>query len=122
MKSLMVALVVAAGFAVPAQALSPETEAFLRKAGLDPASEAVRIAEEDGTIVTMYRDDEKRISLESLAKEGAKNGIKSFVATRAFIRKLKADFAGTPFLKTNYDGLYLTLEERRLATRKAIES
>ena|SRR3989338_4768946 len=122
MKSLMVALVMSAAFAAPARALTPEVEAFLRKAGVDPASEAVRIAEEDGTIVTMYRDDEKQISLESLTREGAKNGIKAFVATRAFIRKLKADYAGTPFLRTNYDGLYLTIEERRLATRKAIES
>ncbi len=121
MKSLMVALVVAAAFAAPARALSPETEAFLRTAGLDPASDAVRLAEEDGEIVTMYRDDEKTFSLDSLARDGAKNGIKAFVATRGFIRRLKADFAGTPFLKTNYDGLYLTLEERRLATRKAIQ-
>ena len=37
------------------------------------------------------------------------------------IESLKADFAGTPFLKVGYDGLYLTIEERRLATRKAIE-
>ena len=121
MKSLMAAVILSAAFAAPARALSPEAEAFVRKAGLDPASAAVRQADGDGTIVTMYRDDEKKFSLESLALEGAKNGVKAFVATRGFIRKLKADFAGTPFLKVGYDGLYLTVEERRLATRKAIE-
>ncbi len=121
MKSLMLAIVAAAALAAPARALSPQAEAFVRKSGLDPASAAVRLAESDGTITTMYRDDEKKFSLESLALEGAKNGVKAFVATRGFIHKLQTDYASTPFLTVGYDGLYLTMEERKLATRKMLE-
>ena len=121
MKSLLLMIVATAALAVPARALSPEAEAFVRKAGLDPASVTVRQAEADGAIVTMYQDDERTNSLESLAKAGLKNGVKAFVSTRAFIRKLKANYAGTPFPTSGFDGLYLTVEERTLATRKMFE-
>lgn len=104
--------------AVPAQALSPETEAFLRRAGLDPASDAVRLADEEGPVQTVYQGDDKQYSLDTLARDGAKNGIKAFVATREFIRKLKVDFAGTRIPTQGYDGLYLTVEERKLALKK----
>lgn len=98
--------------------MAPETEAFLRKAGLDPASAAVRLADKEGPIDTTYQGDEKQFSLDSLARDGAKNGIKAFVSAREFIRKLKANFAGTPIPAGGYDGLYLTLEERKLALKK----
>lgn len=122
MKSLVLAIVASATLAAPVRALSPVAEDFVRKAGLDPASDAVRAADKDGTISTTYRGDLKKYSLESLAKEGARNGVISFVTTRAFIRKLEADFAGTPIPKTGYDGLYLTVEQRRMVARKIVES
>ena len=118
MKSLTLAVVVCAALAAPARALTPETEAFIRKAGLDPASAAVQLADKDGTIDTVYQDDEKHFSLDSLAKDGAKNGLKAFVATRSFIHALKKDFNGTPVPKAGYDGLYLTIDERKLALSK----
>lgn len=120
--------VVASATAVPAtpalsgsKELSPQAEKFIRSIGLDPKSKEVMQAAADGTIVTLYRDDEKRFSLESLALEGAKNGVRMFVATRWFIHNLKADYENTPFLTADYDGLYLTMDERKLATRKMIE-
>ncbi|MDD5303817.1 MAG: hypothetical protein PHS14_12010 [Elusimicrobia bacterium] len=118
----MFAIAVSAALAAPARALSPEAEAFVRKAGLDPASAAVRLADADGTIDTTYRGDQKSFSLESLALEKAKNGVNAFVTTRNFIHKLEADFRGTPIPKTGYDGLYLTTEQRTLVARKIIES
>lgn len=118
MKSLLLAAAAFAILAVPARALAPETEAFLRKAGLDPASAAVKAAAEEGPVKTVYQGDDKEFSLDSLAKEGAKNGIKAFVAARDFIRRLKANFAGTPIPVNGYDGLYLTPEERKLALKK----
>lgn len=118
MKPLLFALAVSAVIAAPARAMTPETETFLRKAGLDPASAAVRAADAEGPVSTVYQGDEKTYSLDSLARDGAKNGIKAFVATRDFIRKLKANFAGTPAPTAGYDGLYLTTEERKLALKK----
>lgn len=118
MKSLIFFVAVFAALAAPAGALTPETEAFLRKAGLDPASPAVRQAEAEGPVSTVYQGDEKEFSLDSLARDGAKNGIKAFVAAREFIRRLKANFSGTPIPPAGYDGLYLTVEERKLALKK----
>ena len=122
MKSLMFVIAAFASLAAPVHALSPKAEAFVRKAGLDPASAAVQLAESDGTITTTYRGDEKSFSLESLALEGAKNGVNAFVTTRNFIRKLEADFKGTPVPKTGLDRLYLTEEQRDLLVRKIVES
>ena len=121
MKSLLFTLVAVSFLSAPALALSPEAADFVRKAGLDPASATVKAADADGTIVTIFHDDEKQFSLESLAIEKAKNGVNAFVFTRTFIRKLKANYAGTPFPTSSYDGLYLTLDERKLAMRKMVE-
>jgi hypothetical protein len=121
MKFLLSVLIASASLAVSAHALSPQAEAFVRKAGLDPASADVRQADADGMIVTIWQGDERKHSLESLANEGMKNGVKVFVSTRAFIRKLKADYAGTPFPTSGFDGIYLTVEERKLAERKMLE-
>lgn len=118
MKSLLIAVAVSAILSAPARALSPETSAFLVKAGLDPASADVRLADEEGPVTVLYQGDDKEFSLDSLAKDNAKNGIKAFVASRAFIRQLKKNFAGTPAPKQGLDMLYLTLDERKLALKK----
>ena len=107
---------------VPALALAPETEAYLKKIGLDPASDAVKIADQDGVIKTVYHDDTQEFSLASLAQAAKPNGVKAFVTTRAFIKSLKADFNAASFPKVGYDAMYLTPDERKLAGRKLIAS
>lgn len=118
MKTLLLAAAVCSALALPARAITPETSAFLVKAGLDPASPQVRMADEEGPVKTSYLGDDKEFSLDSLAQDGAKNGIKAFVAARDFIRRLKNNFAGTPSPKEGYDALYLTPAERKLALKK----
>ncbi len=120
MKTILVALAVAAALASPSFALSPQAESFLRKIGLDPDAEAVRAAEADGTITTTFRGDAASFSLESLALEKKRNGVLAFIATRAFIHKLEKD-PGTPIPKANYDGMYLTADQRKLVARKIAE-
>lgn len=106
---------------VPEAPLSPRTIAFLKSIGLDPGSEDVQIAHEDGVISSVFRGKPISNSLESLAKEGSEKGVTSFITTRVFIRRLKADFAGTPIPKVGYDGIYLTKEERLLVADKLVE-
>lgn len=119
MRPLLVAVIVVASVSA-ASALSPQSEAYLRQIGLDPAAADVRAADADGTIQTTYKGDLAEYSLESLASSRKRNGTIAFVTTRNFIRRLKDDFDGTPLLKTGYDPLYLTPEERALVGRKVI--
>jgi len=102
----------------PAFALSPKAAAFLVSAGLDPNSEAVRIAEADGEIHTTFRGDPKVYSLEKLAAEQLKNAVRQFVAMRSFIRSLKANFANTAIPKIDFNADYLTPDERQLMFKK----
>ena len=101
----------------PALAMSQATADFLRSAGIDPDSEAVKLADAEGTIQTTYNGDPVSYSFDKLAADGAKNGAKRFVVTRTFIRALKANFA-TPIPPEGYDGAYLTQDEKKLALRK----
>lgn len=78
----------------------------------------MRLADQDGTIVATYYGDPERNSLESLATKGKKHGAVSFVATREYLRKLKADYAGTPLPSGDYFSIYLTKEELRFVRRK----
>ncbi len=105
-------------------ALSKQATDFLLSISVDPASEKVKLAEQDGTIKTEYSGDPEEYSLESLAIAKKVNGVKCFIETRAFIRNLKADFSGTkkvgpghPLYSCSYL-LYLTVEERKLAVKK----
>jgi len=102
----------------PAFALSAEAAAFLRSVGMDPNSEAVKIADADGEIHTTFHGDPKVYSLEKLVAEKLKNGVRQFVVMRAFIRRLKADFANTAIPKVDYNGDYLTRDERQLMFKK----
>jgi hypothetical protein len=117
MKTLLAAAAVVAALSSPSFALSPEAQAFLRTIPLDPASPQVRAAEAEGTIQTTFRGDDVSFSLESLALQKKKNGVLAFIATRAFIHKLERD-PNTPIPKTNYDGMYLTNEQRNLVVDK----
>ena len=55
-----------------------------------------------------------------IAKGTVPKGVACFVTTRDFIARLRADFGGTSIPNTNYDAIYLTLEERTLVARKII--
>jgi hypothetical protein len=104
--------------ALSAQAMSPKAEAFLRQAGIDLQAPEVRRAIKDGVISTTFGGDPEETSLESLALAGRTHGVKTFVETREFIRRLKKDFAHTSFPTENYDPRYLTPDERKLAAKK----
>lgn len=68
--------------AASASAMTPETEAYLRKIGLDPQSAQVRgiasdaVKSESGTVIT----------LDSLAAETEKTAVLRFVTTRNFVK------------------------------------
>lgn len=101
-------------------ALSKEAAAFIKSAGLDPASAEVKLARADGEIGSIYRGHPVSNSLEALVKAGSTKGVFSFVTTRVFIRNLKADFEGTDIPEKGYDGIYLTGDERMLAVERIV--
>lgn len=106
----------------PAAPLTPETIAFLQSIGIDPSSEDVRVAHESGEIQTTYMDEPMAVSLESLARAKKKNPVIRFVATRAYIAKLKKDFDNVELLITNYEPTFLTKEERMLVGKKVAQT
>jgi hypothetical protein len=104
---------------MPAWALSPAASSFLSSIGLNPDDEVVKLADQDGEIrgIDVYGDPET-FSLEELALAKKSNAAKQFVATRAFVRSLKADFGGTPLPTVDYNASFLTKDERQLVGRK----
>lgn len=123
MKSLALSAAALVLAAVSASALTPSTEAFLRSIGLDPQSKSVRIAEQDGDIATTYMDEPAVFSLEKLAALKSKNQVTRFIGTRAYYARLKSDYKNTPLpkFKDNYEAQYLTVEERKVVSRKVME-
>lgn len=117
-KTLMANFPKAAG---SAPALSAEAAAFIKSIGLDPASAEVTLARADGEIRSVYRGHPVSNSLDALVKAGSTKGVFSFVTTRVFIRKLKADFKVTDVPKAGYDGIYLTGDERLIVADKLVE-
>lgn len=105
----------------PRPTMKPETAQFLRSIGIDPKSKEVARVDMEGTVMTVRGGDQEEFSLDSMAAQKKKNGIKAFIATRGFIRLLKKDYAGTSIPKTNYDPLFLTPEERSLVGKKYLE-
>lgn len=104
--------------AAPAAKMKPETAKFLRSIGIDPESDEIALIYSEGPVETAYQGDPQTHSLDTLAAEKAKNATKRFITTRNFIRALKQDFEKTSIPPEGYDGLYLTLEERKLALKK----
>ena len=102
-----------AALAGPAHALKPETAAFLKKNGFDPASPQIaRIAE----------DKVGDASLDSIADDGDKKGLRQFVATRNFIRAFMKD-TETPFPEDGlYAAEYLNEQEQSFVARALRES
>lgn len=123
------AALLASAAAQEAQALSKQASDFLLSISIDPASENVKLAAQEGTITTVIGGDSEVNSLESLATAKKKNGARCFVDTRAYIRSLKADFAhtedatraGQPLYTCAYQ-IYLTVEERKLSGKKSLET
>ncbi|OGR93822.1 MAG: hypothetical protein A2V88_05410 [Elusimicrobia bacterium RBG_16_66_12] len=123
MKPLTLAAALTALLAVPSRALSPQEQTYLQKLGIDPNSKAVASAEADGTVSTTFENEPKEFSLRGLIAQGnVPKGVACFVTTRNFIARLKTNFAGTAIPKTNYDPIYLTIEERRLVARKIVST
>lgn len=120
MKPLVLAAFVVTFFAVTASAMTPETAAYLKSLGHNPESEEIVAIDAEGPISTSYDGDPEEYSLDILASQKKKNGIAAFIGTRSFIRKLKANFAGTSIPKTNYDPLYLNNDERGLVGKKFV--
>lgn len=114
-------IVISCLLAGPAQALSPEAARFIRSIGLDPGSEAVRLADADGTMEFQIQGDPERFSLEALAMSGRAGAVRRFIVTRAFVHRLKVDFAGTVIPKEDYQADFLTREEKQLVGRKVAD-
>lgn len=106
----------------PALALSPPASAFVRALGLDPDSDAVRVADADGDIEGQVMGDPETFSLERLVRENRPTAVRQFIATRWFVHQLKADFAHTPLIRDGYNSAFLTAEERQLVGRKVAMS
>lgn len=123
LSAIALAALLASTLAQEALALSKQATDFLLSISIDPTSENVKLADQDGTIKTEYQGDPEEYSLESLAIAKKTNGVKSFIITRTLIRRLKADFSRTALPKSgdplhNWDPIYLTVDERALVGRK----
>jgi hypothetical protein len=104
-----------------ALALSKQATDFLVSISIYPALEEVKLADQEGAIKTIVVGDPVENSLESLAIAKMTNGVKKFIATRSFIRRLKADFSGTAIPGDrlyNLEPRYMTMDERKLYGRK----
>ena len=112
MRTLLLAAVLAA-LAAPALALKPETEAFLTKNGFDPKSPQIaRIA----------ADRVGDASLDNMADNGDRMGLKRFVATRNFIREYRKN-TEYPFPQDGlYEPDYLTKDEQLFVARALQDS
>ena len=125
--SSAIALLVTTALPHNALALSKEASDFLVSISIDPASEAAKLADQDGTINAVVGGDPEVNSLESLAIKKKKNGARCFIDTRAYIRRLRADYTHTEAamnakpLYTCVYSLYLTVEETQLAVKKNLE-
>ena len=126
LSAIALAVLLASLPAQEALALSKPATDFLLSISVDPTSENVKLADQEGIIKTIAGGDPEEFSLESLAIAKKTNGVKSFIITRAFIRRLKADFSRTAMPKPgdplyNTDPRYMTMDERALFSRKLRE-
>lgn len=101
-----------------ASSLQPATASFLKELGMDPRSSEIRAVASDS--VTTASGKVK--TLDSLAAKRDETGIKSFIATRSFIRAFekdsKADFPDDEL----YNILYLTSSEKAYIAAKLKEA
>ena len=104
--ALFVALALLA--ATTASALKPATEAYLVEQGYDPKSEEITAIAED--IVTSKKG--VVYSLDTLAADRDKMGMRAFVTTRNFVKKYMQD-TRTPFPsdRQQYQTVFLKPDE-----------
>lgn len=97
----------------PAFALTPATEAFLNELGLKADSKEV---------ATVAKDVVNGKSLDTLAAKRDETGVRSFIATRNFIRAFKADVNAEFPADELYNIAYLTGAEKIYISTKLAES
>ena len=109
MRSMLLALALMVAMIGPVYAdVSVGTAAFLKEIGINPASADVISISND----VVSNKDVKDVSLNSLAAKRDEEGVKRFIATRAFIHKYEAD-SSTPFPPEKvYNTTYLTRPEQ----------
>jgi hypothetical protein len=113
MKTLLFSLAVVGALAARALALAPDTEQFLQTLGF---------AADSPDVAAVAADSVNGVTLDSLAADHDKNGVKRFIATRAFYKKYKTD-ASTPFPDGNlYDISYLTSDEQNFIGNRLADS
>lgn len=96
--------------------LLPATEAFLKELGIDPRSPEVRAISGD----SVASKSGKVYTLDSLGAKRDETGVKSFVATRVFIRAFRKN-PETEFPADElYNILYLTSEEKAYISKKLL--
>ncbi|MDE2264804.1 MAG: hypothetical protein KGL29_02800, partial [Alphaproteobacteria bacterium] len=84
MRSILLAFVFVTAAIIPSYAdVTPATAAFLKEIGIDPASPDVTLAADD----VVSNKDIQNVSLNSLAAMRDQEGVKRFIATRAFIHR-----------------------------------
>jgi hypothetical protein len=106
MRAILSTLVLVIALASPGYAaVSKNTAAFLRTIGIDPAS---------ADVVSVAADDVHGITLNSLGAKHDKNGIKKFIATRAFFHKFMINTNMSFPPPDLYDVSYLTKPEQVL--------
>ncbi len=110
---ILLAAACAALLASPALALKPGTDAFLTELGFAPQSPE---------ITAIAKDVVNAKSLDTLAAKRDETGVRSFIATRTFIRAFKqnpdAEFPETEL----YNIAYLTAPEKQYIATKLAES
>lgn len=112
MRKVLLALA-AAVLALPAAALTQTTAQFLTEIGISPDSADVQL---------VARDVVRSKSLDTLAARRDEDGVRRFIATRAFIHRFRQD-SSTPYPDGDlYQISYLTAAEKAYITQKIQES
>jgi hypothetical protein len=114
-KMMLLTICLALGAILPATAqLAPDTEVFLREAGLDPKSPRVSAVASDVIVLEKeHRAYPDKVDLNTLARMKMANAARRFIATRNFIREFRQD--QKTLLPKDYDADFLTAAERKLA-------
>ena len=106
MRSVFIALIFTFGLSAAGSTaeLQPKSIAFLKELGINPSS---------AEVTTIIDDQVGEYSLDALAARRNEDGVKSFIATRNFIRQYRKN-TKTPQPSIDlYQIRYLTAEEKK---------
>ncbi len=111
MKHALLLLPALALFYSPAAALAPSTTAYLQQIGISDSSDVKQVSDDviNGT------------SLDSLARKQDADGIRRFIATRAFFHRFKRDSSISFPPDGLYDVAFLSDGDQAYITRKIQE-